>query len=262
MAANFLGDRRSGTVLVLVEEQPGFGALKTRPYPILGLGVGAALLLLAAVGAACNGSEGEIAGLESANSTLTSTNSSLESQVNRLSYNTASGGGVNLKLMPDPETGEATVGMEEVFSFDRNHVMCRVGTNPVAFVLPTFAMGDLTIAPNRFFMSMTSTTIDSYAVTTEPDGSRKVVMRGGLSCSTEVGQTEVTLGDRNESEHATFRVTAIDGGIGGGDAGDRFEYTVFFDEEESPLNYAIFGPEFTFTGQMIAGEVTIIDPNA
>ena len=57
-------------------------------------------------------------------------------------------------------------------------------------------------------------------------------------------------------------VTAIDGGIGGGDAGDWFEYTVFFDEELAPLNYAIFGPEFTFTGQMISGEVTIVDPNA
>ncbi len=110
-------------------------------------------------------------------------------------------------------------------------------------------------------MSMTSTNIDSYEVTTEADGSRKVVMRGGLSCSTEVGQAEVRIGDRNISEHATFRVTAIDGGIGGGDAGDRFEHTVFFTEEQSPVNCAIFGPEFTFTGQMIAGEVTIVDPN-
>jgi hypothetical protein len=136
----------------------------------------------------------------------------LQSQVTRLSYNTSSGGGVNLKMMPDPTTGEMTAGMED-------------------------------------------------EVTTLDDGSRQVVMRGGLDCNTEVGQATVTFGDRNESEPATFRVTAIDGGVGGGEANDSFEYTVFFDEEAAPLNYAIFGPKFTFTGQMIAGEVTIVDPN-
>ena len=33
-----------------------------------------------------------------------------------------------------------------------------------------------------------------------------------------------------------------------------------FDQQDSPVNYAIFGPEFTFTGQMVEGEVTITDP--
>ncbi len=185
----------------------------------------------------------------------------MQSQVTRLSYNTSSGGGVNLKMMPDPTTGEMTAGMEEVFTFDRNHAICRVDTNPVAFVMPTFAMGGVTIEANEFFMAMESTSIESYEVTTLDDGSRQVVMRGGLDCNTEVGQATVTFGDRNESEPATFRVTAIDGGVGGGEANDSFEYTVFFDEEAAPLNYAIFGPKFTFTGQMIAGEVTIVDPN-
>ena len=86
-------------------------------------------------------------------------------------------------------------------------------------------------------------------------------MRGGLDCSTEVGRANVRIGDRNASEHASYRITAIDSGIGGGEAGDSFAFTVFFNEEDAPVNYAIFGPEFTFTGQMTQGEVTILDPN-
>ena len=41
---------------------------------------------------------------------------------------------------------------------------------------------------------------------------------------------------------------------------DRFAFTVFFDPEQAPVNHAIFGPEPTFTGEMVAGEVTIAVP--
>ena len=231
-----------------------------RHHPALVFLAVAATLLFVAT--ACQGNQAEIDDLEEANAGLTSDKAALESQVLKLSYNTASGGGVNLKRMPHPETGEATAEMPEVFSFDRNHAICRVDTNPVAFVMPTHSMGEVTIEANRFFMGMSSTSIDSYEVSTLGDGSRQVVMRGGLDCVTEVGVAELVFGDRNVAEHATYRVTAVDGGVGGGSAGDKFEYTVFFDENEAPLNYAIFGPEFTFTGQMIDGEVTIVDPNA
>ena len=97
---------------------------------------------------------------------------------------------------------------------------------------------------------------------TEADGTRRVIMRGGLDCATEVGQAEVKIGSRTAVEHATYKIEAVDGGIGGGAAGDTFAFTVYFDPQEAPVNYAIFGPEFTFTGEMIAGEVTIVDPQA
>jgi len=35
---------------------------------------------------------------------------------------------------------------------------------------------------------------------------------------------------------------------------------VFFDPAQAPLNHAIFGPQFTFTGELVAGEVTIDVP--
>ncbi len=184
----------------------------------------------------------------------------LQDRVRRLSYNTASGGGVNLKFMPDPATGAPTVPLEEVFSFDRNHAICRVDTNPNAFKMRTFKLGEVVIEPHKFFMEMIATTIEKYEVTTRPDGTRQVTMRGGLSCATEVGQGKVTLGSRTAAEHATYLIEAIDGGVGGGKAGDAFAFTVTFDPQDAPVNYSIFGPKFTFTGKMVVGEITITDP--
>lgn len=185
---------------------------------------------------------------------------SLRRKVATLSYNVASGGGVNRKMMPDPISGQPTVTLDESFTFDRNHAQCRVDTNPKAFKMPTFAMGEVVIEPHRFFMAMATTTIEQFLITTAPDGKRRVIMRGGLSCATEVGQAQTTLGSRTESEHATYEIEAVDAGLGGGKAGDSFAFTVFFDAREAPLNHAIFGPKFTFTGEMVEGEITIVDP--
>lgn len=184
----------------------------------------------------------------------------LRQKVTRLSYNVASGGGVNRKLMPDPVTREATVALDETFSFDRNHALCRVETNPAAFAMSTHLLGDVVILPHRFFMSMEATTIEQFRVWTAADGRGHATLRGGLSCATEVGQATTTLGSRTAAEHATYQIEAVDGGIGGGKAGDSFAFTVFFDPTEAPVNYAIFGPTATFTGEMIAGEITITDP--
>lgn len=182
-----------------------------------------------------------------------------EPNLRRLLANAASGGGVNLKMMPDPRTGKAAVPLEEVFSFSRYHAICRVDTNPQAFKMKTYKMGEVTIQPHQFFMSMIATSIGHFTVETQSDGKRKITMRGGLACSTMVGQAHTTIGSRTVAESATFMVEAVDGGIGGGKAGDSFAYTAYFDPQKAPINYAIFGPEFTFTGQMIAGEITIVD---
>lgn len=184
----------------------------------------------------------------------------LQDRIRELSYNTASGGGVNRKFMPDPATGKLSVALEEVFSFDRHHALCRVDTNPRAFKMKTFSMGEVMVPAGRFFMTMVATTIDQYQVTTRSDGVREVTMRGGLSCMTEVGLATVTVGSRTAAEHATYTIRARDGGVGGGRAGDTFEFTVFFDPKDAPVNYTIFGPKYTFTGEMIEGEVSIVDP--
>lgn len=195
-------------------------------------------------------------------STADGSQPALQALISRLSYSTASGGGVNLKLMPHPETGEATVPLPEVFSFDRHHAFCRVDTNPEAFVMSTFAMGEVLIEAYSFYMAMHVTAVEQWEIETIDETSRRVVFRGGVDCAIEVGQADAKIGDRTASEHATYRIEAVDGGIGGGPAGDSFAFTVFFDPEEAPLNHAIFGPEFTFTGEMVSGEITIVDPSA
>ncbi|MQA00044.1 MAG: hypothetical protein GEU80_12080 [Dehalococcoidia bacterium] len=214
--------------------------------------------MLGLAGAALIGCDSEESGPAASSPTLAEQQALLAT----LSYNTASGGGVNLKHMPHPDTGELTVPLAEVFSFDRHHAFCRVDTNPEAFVMPTFAMGEVRIEPFSFYMAMDVTSVEQWQIETVDEATRRVVLRGGLDCATEVGRAESKLGDREASEHATYRIEAVDGGVGGGAAGDSFAFTVFFDPDEAPLNHAIFGPEFTFTGEMVSGEITIVDPRA
>ncbi|MGI8423101.1 MAG: hypothetical protein ACR2NO_03120 [Chloroflexota bacterium] len=168
----------------------------------------------------------------------------------------ASGGGTNKKLMPDA-AGNPTVTMLEVFSFDRNHAFCRVDDNAEAFVMPTFKMGNVTIPARSFFMAMKTTTIDAFDAREAGTGKSQVTMRGNLDCETEVNSATLKIGSRTVGEPASYEIVAVDGGVGGGSKGDTFAFTVFFDERLAPLNYAIFGPKFTFTGEMVEGEITI-----
>lgn len=181
----------------------------------------------------------------------------LRRQVRERNFNVASGGGVNLKRMPHPETGDQTVALHEVWSFDRRHAFCRVDTNPEAFVMPTNELGDVHIEAHSFFMAMEASSIDQFEVRADDDG-RRAILRGGIDCSTEVDQAETTLGGRDAVEHATYRVEARDSSVGGSTADARFLFTAFFDPQEAPINHAIFGPEFTFTGEMIVGTITIV----
>lgn len=184
----------------------------------------------------------------------------LEAELSRLLLTSASGGGVNMKMMPHPETNELSVELPEVFSFDANHAFCRVDTNPEAFIMPTYQMGDVLIDKHEFFMAMSTTSMEEFKLSRTSDGRKKVVITGGLDCFTEVAKAQMAMGSREVAEIAEYKIEAIDGGLGGGQAGDTFEFTVYFDPAQAPLNYAIFGPEFTFTGDMVDGEVTIPDP--
>src|SRR5215210_1620162 len=71
---------------------------------------------------------------------------------------TASGAGVNLKMMPD-EAGNPTVPMRESFAFDAIYAQCIVEDNPVRFAMDTFGMGRVVIEPHEFFMAMYADTV-------------------------------------------------------------------------------------------------------
>ena len=229
----------------------------------LSIAAAAALVLaIIAGGVTYFAQQGTIGGLED-------DKTALEGQVGELAGIAAFGGGVNEKSMPTrPEMGGVAHVMDEVFSFSTEFALCRVDTNFTDFVMPTNGLGEIPIQAHTFYMAMASNNIESYEISTNADGSTQIVLNGTLDCFTEVDLSENALvpaafkvvhGSRMTPEPASFRVTAIDGGMGGGGAGDRFEFTTFFDPQQAPFNHAVFGPEFTFTGTMTSGEITVKD---
>jgi hypothetical protein len=172
---------------------------------------------------------------------------------------TASGGGVNLKLMPDEE-GNPTVPLRESFTFDAHYAQCIIEDNSAAFSMDTYTMGKVVISAHSFFMGMYANEITLVSIRESGDGRRVAKLTGALGCATEAGTASGRVGSRTAQEPAFFDIEATDGGHGGGTARDAFVFSVTFDPKQAPLNYAIFGPNPSFTGEMIAGEITIGPP--
>ena len=172
---------------------------------------------------------------------------------------TASGGGVNLKLMPDVE-GAPTVPLRESFTFDAHYAQCVIEDNPEPFSMETYSMGKVIIDAHSFFMGMYANEISLVSIRDAGNGTRVAKLTGALGCATEAGTATGRVGSREAEEPAFFEIEATDGGHGGGAARDTFVFTVFFDPDRAPLNHAIFGPNPSFTGEMIAGEITIAAP--
>lgn len=172
---------------------------------------------------------------------------------------TASGSGVNVKEMPSPD-GRTMAPLRESFAFDAHYAQCIIEDNPAAFAMATFAMGRVVIEAHQFFMGMFAHETNLLGISRDAAGRRVAKLAGLLDCATFAGTASVSLGSRAATEPALFEIEAVDGGIGGGPAGDRFSFTVFFQPQLAPLNHAIFGPSPTFTGEMVAGEITITPP--
>jgi hypothetical protein len=172
---------------------------------------------------------------------------------------TVSGAGVNVKQMPAAD-GTGTVPLRESFSFDAHYAQCIIEDNPSAFAMPTFAMGTVTIDAHQFFMGMYANDVALVSIKRTAAGLLTAKLTGTLGCATYAGTADTALGSRSATEPAFYDIEAVDGGSGGGDAGDSFTFTVYFDATQAPLNYAIFGPNPAFTGAMVSGEVTIGPP--
>jgi len=172
---------------------------------------------------------------------------------------TAYGAGVNLKLMPDVD-GAPVVPMRESFAFDPIYAQCIVEDNAERFAMDTFEMGRVVIEPHQFFMAMYADSVGLDEIRQNANGSWTATMLGSLFCTTFAGTSSVAVGSREAQEHAKFLIEAMDGGVGGQAPPDSFAFTVYFDSDEAPVNHGIFGPEFTFTGEMIAGKITVGKP--
>jgi hypothetical protein len=168
----------------------------------------------------------------------------------------ASGTGVNLKMMPD-RGGQPTVPLRELFGFDPYYAQCVIEDNPTAFAMDTHAMGRVVVEPHTFFMAMYAHEIGLVSIHETDDGKRVARLTGNLGCITEAGTATGRVGSREKEELASFEIEAVDGGPGGGESGDRFAFTVGFDPKDAPVNYAMFGPKPTFTGEFVEGEITI-----
>ncbi len=165
----------------------------------------------------------------------------------------AYGGGTNIKFLPDPVTKEPTVPMAEVWHFDLNFAFCRVDNNPKAFIMPTYSLGEALIDAGSFSMVMISNQIGVNAFSVTPEGAAKVKLSGQVGCATAASSAGVKIGSREVEESAGFEIIAVDDK----QQGDSFAFTVFFDPTTAPVNNAIFGPKFTFTGKVKNGGVTI-----
>src|SRR4029450_9390134 len=97
---------------------------------------------------------------------------------------TASGGGVNLKLMPDVE-GDPTVPLRESFAFDAHYAQCIIEDNPDAFAMDTYSMGRVVIDPHSFFMGMYANELTLVSIRNLGNGTRVAKLTGALNCATE-----------------------------------------------------------------------------
>lgn len=170
-----------------------------------------------------------------------------------LRYYVAYGGGTNIKYMPDPNTGQATIPLEEVWYFDRNLAFCRVDNNPQAFAMDTYKMGKVVVDANSFSMVMISKTVHISSFAIDQAGAARLNLNGNLGCATAASVEKTKIGGRDVIEPAPFEIAAVHDE----QAGDSFSFQVFFQRDEAPLNYGIFGPQATFTGKMQTGSVTI-----
>jgi hypothetical protein len=153
--------------------------------------------------------------------------------------------------------GQPTVPLRELFGFDSYYAQCVIEDNAERFAMDTFEMGKVVVEPHTFFMAMYANDISLVSVQDMGNGAKMAKLTGDLGCLTEVGTATGKVGSREASEPAFFEIEAVDGGHGGGTVGDTFTFTVYFDPKKAPVNHGIFGPKPTFTGEMIAGEVTI-----
>lgn len=166
----------------------------------------------------------------------------------------AFGGGSNLKYMPDPETGNPTVQLEELFYFDLAHAFCRVDNNPQSFAIDTYKMGRVVVEANSFYMLMLAERVTVSNFNVSPSGAAKLDLTGEITCDTAATMASTRVGGRDIKERAPYTITAQHDP----NSGDSFAFKAFFQPDQAPVNYSIFGPDSNFTGQLNTGAVTIV----
>jgi hypothetical protein len=134
--------------------------------------------------------------------------------------------------------------LTSTFAFTSDFFHCVVLTNDQAFTMSTHGLGPVEIGKNQFFMSVDSVGIESLARTAPG----RVEFKGMARSITRVG-------DKYEQAIVPFNVVAVDGGPGF--ARDSLLLTVLYNEKDSPMQLAIFGPEGRFGHSILSGDIAI-----
>ncbi len=159
----------------------------------------------------------------------------------------AFGGGLSL-LGPFKGSNGGQVFLRSIFTYGPQFVICTVETNLDAFIFPTATLGEVPLDPNTFSMYMGNSAIDKTEYQGE-GAQMSLTLSGHLDCHTEAITASGKFGGRDIAEPADFEATAS--------GGKDFSITVFFDKDKAPVNSAIFGPKFTFKGNITDGSTVV-----
>jgi hypothetical protein len=153
--------------------------------------------------------------------------------------------GLGTELIDSPKGPDGVpFDLTSIFAFTKDFFHCAVLTNEQAFTMPTHGLGPVEIGKNQFFMSVDSVSIESVRRT----AAGRVELNGMARSITRVG-------DKFEEAVVPFNVVAVDGGPGF--ARDSLLLTVFYNEKDSPMQLAIFGPEAHFGHAILSGDIAI-----
>lgn len=130
------------------------------------------------------------------------------------------------------------------FAFTDEYFHCVVSSNDGTFTLSTYSMGNVTIPKHAFAMAVDSVSIENVKKT----DAGKIEMTGKAKSITRVG-------DKYEEAVVPFKVTAVDGGPG--HTKDSLVLTVYYSQDTSPMQLAIFGPETHFGHGILSGDIFI-----
>jgi len=134
--------------------------------------------------------------------------------------------------------------LTSIFAFTSDFFHCVVLTNDQPFTMPTHSLGLVEIGKNQFFMSVDSVRIESLTMAE----AGRVEFKGTARSITRVG-------DKFEEAIVPFNVVALDGGSGF--ERDSLLLTVLYNENDSPMQLAIFGPEAHFGHSILSGDIAI-----
>ncbi len=138
--------------------------------------------------------------------------------------------------------------LTSVFAFTDDFFHCVVVTNDKPFAMKTYSLGTVKIGKNQFSMSVDSVRIESVKNT----GRGRVELKG-------IARSITRVGEKYEEAIVPFSAVAVDGGPGY--KKDSLVLTVFYNQKDSPMQFAIFGPEPRF-GQpvnILSGNISVAE---